>query len=171
MSDQKITTEIILAEFVPPPVRTSQIVTAIDQAVKSGNESALIQIIQMTHQALAAQQNQIDQIANFQQNQSHELSQIRQEIRQLSQTQPQQPQIVYNISDNRKLNCTQTTSYENCWNDNSDHSDRSRHTDDNSCGNAAPWWLLIPFVFIVGIWSCPNAQQQQQNTQPIERIQ
>lgn len=100
---QKITTEIILADFVPAPMRTPEVASQIEAAIRADNQAALTQIIQMTHAALAVQQNQINQIATQQQ---AEINQIRQEIRQLNQ----QPQITYNISDNRSINTN------NSWN-------------------------------------------------------
>lgn len=169
---QKITTEIILADFIPAPARTPELAREIEAAIRADNEVALTRIIQMTHTALAAQQNQIDQIANFQQAQSNELSQIRQEIRGLSQSQPQQPQIIYNISDNRSLTYNQTSNYRNCWNsydDHSDHSDNSTDTCNNSGGGFA--WLLIPGFLIFATWMCPgpNSNSQQQTPQQIQR--
>lgn len=131
---QKITTEIILADFIPAPARTPELAREITAAIRADNQAALEGIIQRTHQAFAIQQKQIDI-------QQMELSRIQQEIKRLKR----QPQIIYNISDNRSINI-QTTS--NSWNTyNQSTYNQSNHSQNYTHNTyETPWNTYTPSI-------------------------
>lgn len=150
---EKLTAEIVLAEFVPPEARCPEVYRAIDSALAAGDVARLASVI---HATQLQQQQQLDA-------HSRQLAELQ---KALSELQKAPPTTVCNFySDNRQWHHTDNSQKSAEWSVHSNSEDNS-HTVVSGIFDWLLWWAVGLALLSALASLCPEARVSVESPRP-----